>query len=108
MREQIEERLNVLVGKPLRYMGRAAHMEWVGFGDYVVVPNLKGQLRKLAEYALHLDCTWRLRGPDGIITGTTDLFYSPEEPYRALKAEERNKKVEGRLYRTLCDARIAA
>jgi hypothetical protein len=108
MREQIEERLSVLVGIPLRYMGRAATMLWVGFGDYVVVSDLNGEKREVAEYALHLQCPWRLIEPRGIITGATDLFHASEEPYRELEDGEWDKKVGDHLYVTLCDARIEA
>lgn len=108
MRERIEETLGVLIGKPFRYAGRAATMAWLGFGDDITVPDREEGTLEVAEYALHLQCTWRIRGPEGIITGATDLFYSPDDPPLSLDNEEWDKKVDGRLFRTLCDARLEA
>ncbi|AUX33820.1 MULTISPECIES: hypothetical protein [Sorangium] len=56
VRERIEQTLRVLVGLPLRYMGRAVDMAWLGFGDMVEVPKRNGWTRWVARHALHLQC----------------------------------------------------
>ncbi len=43
-----------------------------------------GQIRKgeggtVGEYALHVQCPWRLEGPDGIVTGRQDLWEPAED-----------------------------
>jgi hypothetical protein len=32
-------------------------------------------MREVGEYALHLQCAWRIRGPRGIVVGSGDLHY---------------------------------
>jgi hypothetical protein len=106
MRERIERQLAVLVGEPLQYIGRASLMVWVGFGPMVRVRRPLGDEDEQARYALHIQCPMRVVGPEGIITGSTDLFHARDEPYRELEEGEWDTKVDGKLPSTLFDARI--
>jgi hypothetical protein len=76
---RIERELAVLVGLPLCNSHRAADLLVVHFGALTHGVSergpRKGQPTKYGEYALHVQCTWRIAGPDGIVTGRPDRFY---------------------------------
>ncbi len=43
-----------------------------------------GRIRKIekgtvSEYALHIQCPWRIEGPEGIVTGRSDLWEPAED-----------------------------
>lgn len=78
--ERIERMLRVLVGLPLRSMGRAGDMAWLGFGDWVELPKFGGGTRMVAKHALHLSCPFRLAGPAGAIAAAHDMYHSSEDP----------------------------
>lgn len=40
----------------------------------------RGKRRVIADYALHLQCPWRICGPAGIVVGSQDLFYPAGDP----------------------------
>ncbi len=69
------EHLKSLVGLNLGYAPRAADMRMFQFG------KLTDHESKLTgEYALHVQCPWRIEGPDGkIITGRSDLWDPVDE-----------------------------
>jgi hypothetical protein len=77
MRDQIELALNVLVGKSLWASHRAADMEMFQFGGRVAVTNHRGEPGEVGEYALHIQCPWRVVGLEGISVGSGDLYYPP-------------------------------
>jgi hypothetical protein len=56
----VESALAALLGEPLRYLGRATDLVWVGIGRDVEAPRRGGGTRVLAEHAMHLQCPWRL------------------------------------------------
>lgn len=60
MKIKIENVLSCLVGLPLESAGRAANIVWFGFGDLLTIKNRKGTERKVAEFALHVQCSWRI------------------------------------------------
>lgn len=53
-----------LIGKNVYRIGRAAAMCWIHFGRPVEI-NLRGRKRILGEFALELDCPWRIRNSSG-------------------------------------------
>ncbi|MDN3505755.1 MAG: hypothetical protein P0S96_00820 [Simkaniaceae bacterium] len=63
-----------IVGLPLGTYFRAADMRMFGFGK--IRPFKKGQV---CDYSLHILCSWRLVGPEGIITGHRDLWEPVKE-----------------------------
>ena len=67
MKQAIEKALAPLVGLPLWALGRAGSLEWLQFGRPQIIPGRSGESREVGAYALHLDCAWRLLGPDGMI-----------------------------------------
>ena len=79
MREQIQEALDALIGQPLWASGRAADLEWFEFGSRVTVKDSRGETKQVGEYALHLQCAWRIRCNGKVVVASRDLYYPPEE-----------------------------
>lgn len=59
-----------LTGLRLSIVRRAADMLVLHFGEIRQHPSGEGTV---GEYALHVQCPWRLQGPLGTITGSRDL-----------------------------------
>lgn len=70
----IQRALAPLVGLPLWAANRAANMISFQFGVPVRAPTGRDPDRLVGEYALHLQCAWRLSATDGVITGASDIF----------------------------------
>ena len=79
MRTQVQEALSVLIGQPLWSSGRAADLEWFQFGRRKTVQDSRGKSREVGEYALHVQCAWRMRHGDQIVVASRDLYSPPEE-----------------------------
>jgi hypothetical protein len=71
--DEITRRLNPLVGLKLSIARRAADLRGFHFGQIH-----KGKGGTAGEYILHIQCAWRIEGPQGIVTGRSDL-YEPVE-----------------------------
>ena len=81
MRRMIEAALAPILGLPMRDMGRAADMAWLGFGDEIEVPDTRtGGTRALARYRLHLSRPFRLSGPGGAIAAAHDMYHARVNP----------------------------
>ena len=78
--ERIESILRVLVGKPLRDTGRCAGLQWFSFGDLIESVTPLGSSRVAGEYALHVQCAWRLRDSCDIFVTSRDRFYPKDDP----------------------------
>lgn len=63
-----------LIGLPLSITRRAADMRIFHFGD---VREEKGGT--VGQFALHVQCAWRIEGPAGIVTGRADLYEPTDE-----------------------------
>ncbi len=59
-------RLEELIGLNLSIARRAADMRVLHFGEITVDDDERGST---GEIALHIQCPWRIEGPDGIVTG---------------------------------------
>src|SRR5262245_12902097 len=68
-RKQAIAALSQIVGLPLTAARRAANMRTFQFGN--LRPVDRGSV---GDFALHVQCPWRIDGPDGIITGFLDLW----------------------------------
>ncbi|MCM3256023.1 hypothetical protein [Priestia aryabhattai] len=75
MREAIRSQIVKLIGLNLRYAGRASNLFWLGFGEMISVTR-RGKTEELAEYALNIQCSWRITKDNKILVGSRD-FYSP-------------------------------
>ena len=68
--EQVLTHLRLLVGLKLSVARRAADLRNFQFGPMRAVEG-----GTLGEWALHVQCPWRIEGPDGnIVTGRSDLW----------------------------------
>ena len=65
-----------LIGLKLSRMALAADMRTLQFGN---TEERKGGGGVVGEYALHVQCPWRLEGKTGIITGSGDLYVPYEK-----------------------------
>jgi len=100
MKEQIQRALEVLKGKPLWSSGRAADLEWFQFGQRRRVTT-RGQTKEVGEYALHVQCAWRITHADEVVVGYRDLYYPAEATdevpedfnWDILGANRRDKKI---------------
>jgi hypothetical protein len=102
MREQVQKALDVLIGQPLWSSGRAADLEWFQFGQRRTVKGAGGDTKEVGEYALHVQCAWRIRHGDQVVVGGRDLYYPSEE--RDDRPEDFDWDVQGANRR---DKRIA-
>ncbi len=80
-KREIDEQVRRLVGLPLRYWGRAADMATLGFGEIVnresSSPRSRGKLVEVPEFALHIQCHWRIVRDGGILVGYADWQWPP-------------------------------
>jgi hypothetical protein len=74
MRDEAERALTPLIGLQLRAGHRAADMQMFQLGNLISVKSLRGEPREVGEYALHLQCAWRICGREGIVVGSGDLY----------------------------------
>jgi hypothetical protein len=85
MLERNEGLLKRLIGKRLWAANRAGEMATFQIGDRQTVRKFRGDMVEVGEYALHVQCPWRItRGLD-IVVGSSDLYYPPSpraEPSR--------------------------
>ena len=73
-RKQVATTLSQIIGLPLTAARRAADMRTFQFGTLRAVER-----GSVGDFALHVQCPWRIEGPDGIVTGRLDLWESVEE-----------------------------
>ncbi|WML52242.1 hypothetical protein RCG17_23105 [Neobacillus sp. PS3-12] len=79
MKEVIISELGKLVGLKLQDAGRASNLFWLGFGDIIQIIR-KGKTQESAEYALHIQCSWRITLNNKIVVASRD-FYSPSSEW---------------------------
>ncbi len=72
---QVTLSLSKLIGLPLAIARDAADMKMFHFGG--VRPHSSGS-GTVGQYALHVQCPWRICGAEGIVTGLMD-YYEPTE-----------------------------
>ena len=75
MRARIEKATGILVGKSLWRCTRAADLASFDFGERRTVPCRRGGTKEVGEYALHVQCAWRIGHGEHVIVGSGDLYY---------------------------------
>jgi hypothetical protein len=73
-RKRVIAALSQIVGLPLTAARRAADMRTFQFGTLRTVDD-----GSVGDFALHVQCPWRIEGPGGIITGRLDLWEPVED-----------------------------
>ncbi len=77
IRTEILKHLSPLVGLKLSLARRAADLRGFHFGQVTFESDGK---RSFGEFVFHIQCAWRIEGPDGIVTGSADLWV-PVNPH---------------------------
>jgi len=72
--------LSPLIGEPLSDIGRAVDLALVCFGRYVDVPDYDGFAQPVPEYALYLQCPFRLAGDGEVLLASQDMYYPGDDP----------------------------
>src|SRR5262245_516213 len=73
-RQHVIAALSQIIGLPLTAARRAADMRTFQFGKLCSVDG-----GSVGDFALHVQCPWRIEGPDGIVTGRSDLWEPVED-----------------------------
>jgi len=63
------------MGMPLWDAGRAADLAWFAFGERRLAHDFRGQPREVGEFALHVQCAWRIVRGETVLVGHRDLYY---------------------------------
>lgn len=50
------------------------------FGARHTVPTRRGGTAVVGDYALHVQCAWRITGLEGIVVGSRDVYYPRGDP----------------------------
>lgn len=85
MRAAIEVELGKIKGLKLQYAGRSSDLFWLGFGEIVQIIR-RGRTEETAEYALHIQCSWRITLDNKIVVASGD-FYSPNSEWDDLNED---------------------
>jgi hypothetical protein len=72
MRESIRAALQPLVGLKLSIANYAGNMRIFHFGEIVRRAD-----QAVAQYAMHLQCPWRIEGESEVVTGLDDWYLPP-------------------------------
>lgn len=84
IKTQVIRSLSELISPPLAVARDAADMKNFQFGALRPHPSGRGTL---GEYALHIQCPWRLTQSGHIVTGSED-YYEPEETDKEVDLED--------------------
>lgn len=84
IKTQVIRSLSELISLPLAVARDAADMKNFQFGALRPHPSGRGTL---GEYALHIQCPWRLTQIGHIVTGSED-YYQPEETDKEVDLED--------------------
>jgi hypothetical protein len=106
MKKIIEEALHPIIGMPLWSIGRAGNLEWFAFGEQRrVIDNATkdGEPKIVSDYALHVQCSWRILDLKRVFVASRDRFYpAGDDPYKAIDDFEWDMPGVNR-----CDERIS-
>lgn len=81
MKIEIEHAAAVLKGKVLWRCLRAADMATFDFGERRKSCDSQGNAREVGEWALHVECAWRITRDDRVLVGNRDLYYPADYRY---------------------------
>ncbi len=74
--ELIMDKLNVLKKQRLQSFSRSINLLCIGFGNIISRKNNKGDTVFVCEYALHIQCPFRVSYKTKILLGDSDLYIS--------------------------------
>jgi hypothetical protein len=76
--DAIQQALTPLVGLPLRSVGRTAILLWLDFGEMHEVAGHAGGTKTVGDWAIQVQCSWRLCRRGRIEVAYRDYYFSPE------------------------------
>ena len=79
MKQEIKDSLAVLIGQPFVRAYRALDLDMFFFGKRHTIITNKGNPRELGEFALHVQCAWRVIGSKGIMVASRDRYYPADD-----------------------------
>jgi hypothetical protein len=71
----VEKVLRPLIGAPLWAAHRAADMATFQFGERHPATNLLGRACEVGDFALHVQCAWRIVRQNRILVASDDLYF---------------------------------
>ena len=74
MSKPSSECLNLLTNKRLSKLGHAANMLWISFGQDIMVTDYRGKQKCVGEYALHIQCPWRITRKQDVLLSSRDMI----------------------------------
>jgi hypothetical protein len=104
VKEQIQIATGALVGKPLWGYRRAGDMAMFHFGNRIATTTVRGDPAEVGEYALHVQCTWRLTLDERVVTARRDLYFpadgsNPTEDFDYEHTPNLQDRIIGDLFR---------
>ncbi len=75
MRPETDVLVRELLGKALWTCRRAADIATFQFGRRIQVKDYYGRESESGEYAMHIQCSWRIVRGGSVIVGSGDLYY---------------------------------
>ena len=88
-KEQVRRHLSALIGLDVSGVAHAADMLTLQFGPLREVTTSRGTVKHLGDWALHIQCRWRIEQGDAIVASHLDLAAS-EECGRATTSQVRD------------------
>jgi len=74
-RAKLQQAVNSLIGKRLWGCARATNMVMFQFGEARAITDQLGREKEVGEFALHVQCPWRIAVDDRVIVGSRDINY---------------------------------
>lgn len=93
LKEKIFNQLNFLQGLKIQNIGRTLDMVNIGFGEPIVRKKKNDEEVILGEFALHVQCPFRIIHDNNIVLGYTDLFIPDEETNILVDLNKRNTNI---------------
>ena len=91
--EEVERALKPLIGKSWSSIGRSVDLVWLQFGQMRQVPSIDGGKKWVGEWALHLQCPWRVVRNERDFLASKDMWLDadgkpmarmPDDPFGTL------------------------
>ncbi|POR55697.1 hypothetical protein B0G62_10191 [Paraburkholderia eburnea] len=84
-REQIEQRLSVLIGLDMSGAGCAADMLTLQFGPIREMTTKRGTIKHVGAWALHIQCGWKIERANEVFVDASDFAVSDESTRATLE-----------------------
>ena len=86
-RDEIQAATAVLLGAELWTCRRTSDLVAFQFGERRAKKTFRGDLVDVGQYALHIQCAWRIARKDIVVVGSGDLYYPPDSTVQRAPAD---------------------